>query len=381
MTLKKLHICLLAAIMVVSVVATSTQAEEKVWVGLVGIMTGPNAQNGEFTRTGAQLAVDEINTAGGVKLPNGETRNLGLIVVDDQGKPDIGLNAIRKLVTDERVLGFIGPDYSGITFPTLFVGEEAGVSQITSSIAKKITHSGFKHIFRGRSNDEMWIHALIDYAVGKLSKKHIGISFTNIELGRSGRDVAKAYLKDKYGIKPVVEVSHAYGDRDLTASAAKIAKANPDLLIDWGTQIEAALLIRDLRRLGWQGTFAYNAADDIFTGLAEQLSVGVIGPQNWVWSKDDSKTKKFVSAYEARHNKKPSPHSVIYYDAVYLFAQAINQAGPNRKAIMDYLHGLKEWDGVEGTYRPSTEGGDMSTATVIIKYNEKILPVVVSEFK
>jgi len=381
MTFKRLYICLLAVIMVTGVVAASTQAQEKVWIGLDGIMTGPNAQNGEFTRTGAQLAIDEINSAGGVKLPNGEMLHLGLIVVDDQAKPDIGLNAIRKLVADERVLGFMGPDYSGITFPTLFVGEEAGISQITSSIAEKITHSGFKHIFRGRSNDAMWIRALIDYAVGKLGLKKVGISFTNIELGRSGRDVAKDYLKEKYGIEPVVEVSHAFGDRDLTASAAKIVKENPELLIDWGTQIEAALLIRDLRNLGWQGTFAYNAADDIFTGLAKELSIGVIGPQNWVWSKDDAKTKKFVSAYESKYGKKPSPHSVVYYDAVYLFAQAISKAGPDRKAIMEYLHGLKVWEGVEGTYHPSTPGGDMSTATVIIKYNEKIMPVVVAQFE
>ena len=115
--------------------------------------------------------------------------------------------------------------------------------------------------------------------------------------------------------------------------------------------------------------------------MAKELSVGVIGTQNWVWSKDDSKTQKFVAAYESRHGKKPSPHSVIYYDAVYLFAEAISQAGPNRQAIMDYLHALEKWDGVEGTYRPSTEGGDMSTVTVIIKYNEKILPVVVTEFE
>lgn len=351
---------------------------ETLRLGLVGIMTGPNAQNGEFCRNGAQIAVDEINAAGGVKPAGGEARQLELVVVDDQAKPDIGLNAIRKLVGDDRILAFMGPDFSGITLPSLFVGEEAGIAQITSSIGAKITQSGFSHIFRGRSNDVMWMKALLDYGVGSRKARSVGISFTNIELGRSGRDVAVAYLKEKYGLTPVVDVSHGFGDRDLTASAAKIVEAKPELLVNWGTQIEAALLLKQLRNLGWTGTFAFNAADDIFVNLARDTASGVIGPQNWAWTKDDPETRRFVQAYERRHGTKPSPHSIVYYDGVRLLAQAIEKAGASRKAVVDYLHGLARWQGVQGTYTPSAKGGDMSTATVIIRYTDRLVPQVVA---
>ncbi|HEX7127067.1 MAG TPA: ABC transporter substrate-binding protein [Thermodesulfobacteriota bacterium] len=349
-------------------------------LGLVGIMTGPNAQNGEFCRNGAQLAIDEINAAGGVRLPDGGSATLELVVVDDQAKPDIGLNAIRKLASDERVLAFLGPDFSGITLPSLFVGAEAGLPQITSSIGAKVTQSGYTHVFRGRSNDVTWMKALVDYAVGDRKAKSVGVSFTNIELGRSGRDVAVAYLKEKYGIEPVVDVSHGFGDRDLTASAARIVQAKPDLLINWGTQIEAALLLKELRNLGWKGTFAFNAADDIFVGLAKETAAGVIGPQNWVWTKDDAGTTRFVREYERRHGKKPSPHSIVYYDGVRLLAQAIEKGGASRKAIMAYLHGLDRWQGVQGTYVPSAKGGDISTATVIIRYTDELVPQVVASY-
>jgi branched-chain amino acid transport system substrate-binding protein len=346
-------------------------------IGLDGIMTGPNAQNGEFCRNGAQLAIDEINAAGGVKLPNGRTQKLELVVVDDQAKPDIGLNAIRKLVSDASVLAFMGPDFSGITLPSLFVGDEAGIAQITSSIAAKITKSGHKHILRGRSNDEMWMTALVGYIVDTMKAKTVGISFTNIELGRSGRDVAVSYLSEKYKLKPVVEVSHGFGDRDLTASAARITQANPDVLVNWGTQIEAALLLRELRQLGWKGTFAYNAADDIFTNLAKELAPGVIGPQNWVWSKKEAPTAAFAKAYETKYGNKPSPHSIVYYDGAKLIAEAIAKGGASRKAILDTLKAMPEWKGVQGIYHPNASGGDMITSIVIIRYDAKLLPEVV----
>jgi branched-chain amino acid transport system substrate-binding protein len=358
-------------------VGFTANVKADITLGLVGIMTGPNAQNGEFCRNGASLAIDEINAAGGVKTPDGKTQKLALEVVDDQGKPDVGLNAIRRLVSNDEVVAFMGPDFTGITLPSLFVGEEAGIAQITSSIGAAITAKGDKHILRGRSNDQMWMIAIVDYIANTLKVKKVGISVTNVELGRSGRDVAIQYLKDKYQITPSVEVSHGFGDRDLTASAARILEANPEVVINWGTQIEAALLLRKLRELGWKGVFAFNAADDIFTNLAKQDAVGVIGPQNWVWSMSDERSKKFVADYEAKFGKKPSPHSIVYYDGVKLYAQAIAKAGNDRKKVLATLKAMPEWQGVQGMYKPDAKNGDMITNTVIIRYNDQIQPEVV----
>jgi branched-chain amino acid transport system substrate-binding protein len=362
-------------------VAAPAFAAEPLRIGLDAIMTGPNAQNGEFSRNGAQLAVDEINAKGGVKLPGAkEARPLELVVVDDQAKPDIALNAIRKLVSDGTVLAFLGPDYSGLTYPTLFVGEEAEIAQITSSIAAKITQENYKHILRGRSNDEMWMKALVDYVVGTLGKKKIGVSFANIELGRSGKDVAIKYLKEKYNITPVVEAAYGFGDRDLSAPAGQVKQADPEVLINWGTQIESALLVRDLRNLGWKGVFSFNAADDIFVDLAKDNAAGVIGPQNWVWTKNDPKSKAFADAYEKKFGKRPSPHSVVYYDGIHLLKAAMEKGGADRGKILGAIKSMDRFDGVQGKFAPSAKGGDMIAATVIIEYDAKLVPNVVASF-
>ncbi len=375
--MKLLRHLITASLAVTALAYLPVASAQSVKLGLVGIMTGPNAQNGEFCRNGATLAIDEINAAGGVKTPDGKTHKLALEVVDDQGKPDVGLNAIRRLASDSEVVAFMGPDFTGITLPSLFVGEEAGMPQITSSIGAQITAQGDKHILRGRSNDQVWMTALVDYIGKTLKAKSVGVSFTNVELGRSGRDVAVKSLADKYGLKPSVEVSHSAGDRDLTASAARIMKANPDVLINWGTQIEAALLLRSLRQLGWKGVFAFNAADDIFVNLAKESAAGVVGPQNWVWSKPDEGTKKFVAAYQAKYGKPPSPHSIVYYDGVKLYADAIAKGGTARRDVLAAIKAMPTWKGVQGTYQPNSPSGDMIAATVIIRYDAKLNPEVV----
>jgi branched-chain amino acid transport system substrate-binding protein len=353
-------------------------------IGVVGIMTGDNAQNGEFVRNGAQLAIDEINAAGGV-TPAGMDQSfpIELRVADDQATPDVGLNAITKLVEEDKVFAFMGPDYSGITFPSLSVAADAGVPQITSSIAAKITQQGYETIFRGRSNDATWMAALIDYLVETEGVENIALAYTNIELGQSGVEFAQQYMQDQYGLEPTIVVSHEFGDRDLSPNATQIMQTNPDAVIDWGTQIEASLLVRELRDLGFEGPFGYNAADEIFTDLAQENSIGVIGPQNWVYTKDDEKSQAFTQAYIDNYGNPPSPHSVVYYDAVYLYKQAIEEVGLDRQAVLDYLHGLDNYDAVQGTFRPAElEGGEMTTATVIIAYEDESLePTVVRQFE
>ncbi len=352
-------------------------------IGLCGIMTGPNAENGEYTSGGAKLAVEEINAAGGVQVPgeNGK-RMLELCIEDDQGTADVGLNAIAKLIDEHQVVAFLGPDYSGVAYAGMFLAEEAEVPQITSAITAKICREGNKYIFRGRSYDELWMKDICDYLVGEMGYTKIGVTFTNNELGKNGADLAESYLKEKYNIDIMCKISHNSGDKDLSASATKVVQLNPEVLINWGTQIEASLLIRDLRASNWDGVFAFQAADDIFVNLAQENSVGVIGPQNWVYTLDDEASVKFTEAYKAMNGKVPSPHSVVYYDGVYMIARAIEEVGTNPKDIRNCLAGMTDFVGVEGLYQPGNfAGGEMSSKTVLIQYNEDLVPEPIKIFE
>ena len=86
-------------------------AADPIKIGLVGIMTGPNALNGEYCAEGAKVAVAEINKAGGVR-PAGQAsaRQIEFIIEDDGGNPQVGINAINKLIHQHKVFAFMGPD-------------------------------------------------------------------------------------------------------------------------------------------------------------------------------------------------------------------------------------------------------------------------------
>lgn len=359
--------------------AVPALAQDKpIRIGLDAVLTGAGADNGERIQRAAQWAVELINEKGGVQLPGGSKQKLELVSVDDQAKPDVGLNAIKRLVGDDSIVAFMGPDWSSVTYPTLFVGEEAGIAQFTSSVAQRITQENYKHIFRARSTDLDWMGALAEYLVKKEGKTKFGIAVANNEFGRSGRDVFVKILKDKYGIDPMLEQSYAVGDTDFTSVAGSMIQADVEVVVDLGNQPEGALLIKDLNNLGFGGLFAFNSADSIFLNLAKENAEGVVGPLSWVGTKPDERSKEFSEAYKKKFNEEPIGHSVIYYDVVNMIADAISKAGPTRDGILKYLKSVDNWQGVQGTYHPSDPKGDMIHASVVIRYNSDLVPEVVS---
>ena len=74
-----------------------------------------------------------------------------------------------------------------------------------------------------------------------------------------------------------------------------------------------------------------------------------------------------MAAYEAKYGKKPSPHSIVYYDGVQMYAHAIAKAGSSRRDVLATLKATPSWKGVQGTYQPNVTAGDMIASTVIIR--------------
>jgi branched-chain amino acid transport system substrate-binding protein len=325
-------------------------AAEPIKVGLVGIMTGPNALNGEYCAEGAKVAVAEINKAGGIK-PAGEAsgRQIEFIVEDDGGNPQVGINAINKLIHQHKVFAFLGPDYSSVTFPSMFVAQQASVPQLTSSLAPKITAQGNPWIFRTRPSDVVGAGVIVDYFAKDLKLSKIALSYTNIEYGISGIEEAEKYLL-KANVKPLVKVSHAAGDRDLTPAATKLIEAKPEAIISWGLQTETSILVRQLTQMGYKGKFFYSSLDDIFIGVAKEFSENVYGISNYVYTDSRPAAQAFRKAYVAMFKKEPDLHSGATYDGVYILKEAIEKAGMDRAKVRDYIHNLKRFQKATGIF-------------------------------
>jgi branched-chain amino acid transport system substrate-binding protein len=348
----------------------ATLGQEPIKIGIVSVITGASADVGFHCVSGGKLAIQEINDKGGI-TPQGETkaRKIELVTADDQGRPDSGINAITKLIHSDKVFAFLGPDFSGVTAPSSYLSQEAKVPQLTSSMAYKITQQGNPWLLRLRPNDKVYAQTVVKFAVDELKLKKFALSNTNNELGLSGIREVEQMLREAYKLTPATKVSHGVGDRDLSASAAAIVQSGAEAVINWGLQTEAAILVRDLRNSGWKGMFIFQTADPIFMNLAKEYGEGVIGPQNCFHTAKDPKSQEFTARFEKAFGRDPTQHAALYYDGVYLLANAIREKGLDRDKVRAWLLTQAGWPGVSGVYQPAKLGGtgDMSLALIIGK--------------
>lgn len=352
-------------------------------IGMSAILSGPAADNGEFCTRGAKLAVEEVNNAGGVQV-SGESgrRKIDLIVEDDQANPQAGINAIQKLVSVDKVFSLLGPDYSSVTYPSLFVTKEAKVPQFTSSTAPKITLEGHEWVMRLRSNDDIQAERAVSYMVQDLGIPKIALAYTTNEYGQTGAECAEKSLKD-LGLTPLAKVSHNFGDKDLTASATKIMESGADGVIGWGTQAEHSLLLKVLLRLGYKGRFLYSTTDEIFAKLLTPNELkGVLGVLAWVDADTSDKSKEFVKNYKAKWGgSTPETHAAAYYDGVYTIKHGIEQVGLDQTKFRDFWRNIDGWVGVQGKFKADPKhNGDMQTYLDIVEFNANGVPVVKKKF-
>jgi branched-chain amino acid transport system substrate-binding protein len=359
-------------------------SSEPIVLGLIGVLSGPLALNGEFCSRGAILAVEEINAGGGVTVPGGGKRPFKLVVEDDGGQPPNAVSAANKLIQSDKAFAILGPDFSNNVLPTLAITKRHEVLHIYSTLSGATTKPDVRSdfAFRTRAEDSVWARAAADYIANTLGRtRKVGISNINIEYGITGAQVLTEALKAN-GMTPVARASHKFGDLDLTPSAAAMVRAGVEVVANWDVQNTGVLLLRALRNLGWSGTYLHSTPDPILINIGREFVNGVTGPQNWAYTDPRPQGQRFAHAYNKRWSGQwPSSHSVGYYDAVHLIKEGIERAGLSTKAVRDHLAGLKRWEGVQGTFRPAElRDGNVTTAVVMIEIRNQ-QPVIVKRYE
>ena len=339
-------------------------------IGLVSVITGPTAKLGEDITRGAKLAVEEVNKAGGI-----QGKKIDLIIEDDSGKPDVGVNAITKLVRKDKVFVLLGPYYSGVTFPSMFICQEASVPQLTSSLAPKITQQKNPWIFRLRPNDDTVAKILVQYMLTNLNLKKIALMNVAVEYGISGIEAAEKYLKIS-GVPGAARVSYNFGDKDFTAQISRVKESGAEAILNWGLPVEAALIAKQLRQLGYKGLYIGGTGlDDHYVELAQDAAEGSYSVTNFSSEDPDPIKQDFTKKYRTRWNSIPDRASANYYQGIYLIKHIVEKTGVDPVKFRDFLHQLKGWKGMQGTYSYD-DNGDCGTFQTIVKVQKGKFTVV-----
>ncbi len=304
-----------------------------VTIGFQGPLSGPNSpQLGINGVNGVKLAIKEANDK--KVLPY----TLKLETSDDQGTPDQGPTAARKLV-DDKVLAVIGPMFSGATKASEPIFSQAGILSVSPSATNPtLTTLGFKTFTRIIAPDTVQGKAAADYLVKALKAKKVFSLDDNSDYGTGLSGALEPQLK-----ADGATVTHDGIDptKNYTSEATKIIGTNPDAVYYSGYYSEFGPLVKALKGAGYKGIVASGdgSNDDQFikdAGGAANAN-GAYLTCACADANSDPKAAAFVTAYKALNGQPPGTYSGEAYDATNALIQVLKGLGdsPTASQVVD----------------------------------------------
>jgi branched-chain amino acid transport system substrate-binding protein len=308
--------------MAMALAAGSAWAQIK--VGSAGPMTGQYAAFGEQLKRGAEMAIAEINGAGGV---NGQ--KLALTIGDDACDPKQATAVANKMVSD-KVVFVAGHFCSGSSIPASKIYKEAKILQITpASTNPKLTEDGFtegnKTLFRTCGRDDVQGVTVGSYILKNHKAAKVAILHDKSPYGKGVADETKKAI-NKGGLKETMYEAYTDSDKDFTAIINKMKQAKIDIIVLGGYHTAGALIIKQSREqgLGAQmiGFDSLETAE--FGQLGGAATNGVLmsfPPKPDTDPKNAALVKKFQ---EQKYN--PEGYTLFSYAAIKVWAEAANKA-------------------------------------------------------
>lgn len=333
-------------------------------VGLYGDLSGQTSSFGQSTRNGAQMAVEEINAAGGI---NG--RQVKLLVEDDQGQPAQAATVVTKLINQDKVHAVLGEVASTNSLAAAPVAQNAKIPMITpSSTNPKVTEVG-DYIFRVCFIDPFQGAVMAKFAANTLKAKTAAV------LGDFNSDYSKGMTQffeeefNKDGGRVIMKQTYTQTDPDFKAQLTSIRNSNPDVIFVPGYYGQVGVIAKQARELGIQkpllGGDGWDAPQLWELG-GEALSNSYISNH---YSIDDPSPaiQKFVSAYRARYNNlAPDAIAALGYDAMNVLADAIKRAGAtDATKLRDAIAQTKGFPGVTGNITLNEKRNAVKPAVVL----------------
>jgi branched-chain amino acid transport system substrate-binding protein len=352
---------LLAASALVALTAGGAQAE--IAIATAGPMTGQYAIFGDQMKRGAEMAIKDLNAAGGVL---GE--ELVLQVGDDACDPKQAV-AVANQMVNEGVVFVAGHFCSGSSIPASQVYNEEGILQISpASTNPQLTEQGFDNVFRVCGRDDAQGIFAADYVVDNNVGSKIAVVHDKTAYGKGLADEFKKQLNAR-GVEEAMYEAITAGDKDFTALITKMKNAGVDLIYLGGYHTEAGLIARQAKEQGINATMMSGDAlvTDEYWAITGDTGQGTL----MTFSPDPRKNEvaaPVVAAFEAA-GYDPEGYTLYTYAAIQVWAQAAEQAGStDLDAVIEQLQG-NQFDTVLGPVSFDDKGDVEGAAYVMYEWD------------
>lgn len=349
------------------------QSNDPLRIGLIGPLTGPSADFGVPMINGAKLAIDEINAAGGYL-----GRPMELVIKDDAGEPDVGLQRSKELVKDGLV-ATIGFCNTGVALKSLEVFQTAKLPLIvpcaTGTPITAMYPAPESYIFRTAARDAIQAPFVVNDIVAR-GWTRVAMFADKTGYGEAGLQDALKALAAK-NIKPVYVARFALGVKDLQSELKAAQAAGANVIFSFTVGQENAVIAIGRQALGWKVTQvgAWPLSFPYFIDGAKDAAEGALMAQTFIAEPSNERRSAFLSAYARKYKTKKVtvPMAAVQaYDTVYLLSYAIlairngDLSGPSVKAALENMPRI--YYGVAATHEHpfSKDDKDAITSNMLV---------------
>jgi len=356
---------LVALLLAVTFLVSPSWAKD-ILIGLDGPLSGPAASFGLDALNAVQMAIEEINAAGGIK-----GNKLKLIAKDSMQDPTKARANAEELVYKDGVVAFFASTLTTNNLASLEVTTKAKVPHIIAGTTSDIVcpdEPGKCHpyVFRLPILNSWQAEKLAIYAVKNLKAKRVALMYDATGYGLDGKKNLEKAM-EKMGEKIAISETFNMTDMDFTPQLQRIRDAKADAIITWTLGVQVARIVQSMKRLGMDipvlGSEAITEAG--FRKLAGPAAEGVYIADRMpaAYDSKDPKVQAFVKKWREKtkmEEKLAVPSwSVTYYDAVYWLAEGLKKAETNREKLKEALEN-STYTGVTGikyTFTPQKHNG------------------------
>ncbi len=321
--LKLLAACALAT------AASASYAQDAIKIANLVELSGAGATAGTNFKNGVELAIKEINAAGGIL-----GRKIQSTTSDTQSNPGVAKGLTQKAV-DDGVFAIFGPVFSGSIMVSMAESRRAEVPNFTGGEAASITEQGNPYVFRTSFGQSSSFPKLARYINGKA--KTLAVIYVNNDFGKGGRD-AMVKLMDGSPTKVVADISTNQGQIDFSAAVLQVKQSNADAVFVYSNEEESARVLRELRKQGWNkpiigettltGQKVIELAGEAANGAVAHVGLTVDAPP----------TKAFGAKFQQEYKYVSDHNGIKGYTGMYVLKAAIEKVGKlDRVAVAQAL--------------------------------------------
>ena len=314
---------------------------QNIVIGVSTAQTGPAAVAAEWELWGVNLAIEEINAAGGVL-----GKKLEILVMDNKCNPSEAVNVANKLV-EAKVVAIEGAHCSSGHLASMKIIQDAKIPMITGIASNpQITtlsgKGGNDYAFRISASDASMMQALGIYLGSKKPFKTVAIVAEDSDFGRGGADAFKA-VADKAGVQVVSTDIHPQNTPDFTSILTRLQQRRPDAIATFQLGGDSVNFLRQAMQVGVR--IPYTGRVELGGRNAPIIEAGGMEKSISAWQysalADSPQNKAFAEKIKAKHNAEPYLQTWAGYDCIRVLAQAIKEAGStDGTKIKDAMKGM-----------------------------------------